>query len=149
MRKTQFSLPYEVVGKEIHMARILLVDDTKTILMLEDMIMHSAGYDTMTAANGKEAIESVRREPPDLIVMDIMMPMMDGIEACRILKTNPQTKHIPIVMLTTMGEDAAVAAAHTAGCDDYTTKPIQRQELLHKIRALLTKNDHLPKNRMR
>jgi CheY-like chemotaxis protein len=121
------------------MAKILLVDDTKTVLMLEDMLMHTAGYETLTATNGKEALECVKRSPPDLIIMDIMMPIMNGIEACRLLKINPETKRIPIVMLTTMGEEAAMADAHAAGCDDYTTKPIQRQELLKKIRALLAK----------
>jgi Response regulators consisting of a CheY-like receiver domain and a winged-helix DNA-binding domain len=119
------------------MTQILLVDDTKTVLLLEGMLVQSAGFETVTAADGMEAIASVKRSPPDLIVMDIAMPVMDGIEACRILKANPQTKQIPIVMLTTMGDKKSIEKARAAGCDDYITKPVQKQELIKKIKALL------------
>jgi CheY-like chemotaxis protein len=121
------------------MTRILLVDDMRTVLLLEEMLMHSAGFETETASNGKEALESVKRSPPDLVVLDVAMPVMNGIETCRILKANPTTKHIPVVMLTTMGEKTSMEDARVAGCDGYVTKPVQKNELIKKIKALLAK----------
>jgi two-component system cell cycle response regulator len=121
------------------MARILIVDDSRTNLMFEEMLLHAAGFETVAASNGKEALVSVPQVLPDLIIMDIMMPIMDGIEACRHLKANPETRHIPVVMMTAKDEDEKIEEARAAGCDDISTKPIQKQEFLNKIKALLRK----------
>ena len=117
---------------------ILLVDDTETVLMFEKMMLNGSGFRLRTARNGNEALSSVASNRPDLILMDIMMPELDGIETCRRLKGDPGTKDIPVVMVTTKGESNMVERAFEAGCDDYITKPIDKMELIAKV------NTHLP-----
>ncbi len=118
---------------------VLMVDDTKTILLLGQMMLQAERYEMSTALNGREALEVVKKKRPDVIVLDVMMPEMDGIETCRRLKSDPATKDIPVMMLTTKGENDMVEKAFAAGCDDYATKPFTKLELVGKIKALLAK----------
>ena len=117
--------------------RILLVDDAKTSLMMEQMILSRGTYDFLTAQDGVEAVEVAVRERPDLILMDILMPKMDGLEACRQLKERDETKEIPIIMVTTRGEAESVEKGFKSGCCDYVAKPINSNELLSKVRKHL------------
>jgi CheY-like chemotaxis protein len=122
----------------MQMARkILLVDDSATVLMMERMILASERFQIVTASNGEEAQERARAELPDLILMDIVMPKMTGIQACRAIKNDPATKHIPIILVTTRGEAESMEAGYDSGCNDYVTKPVNSAELLGKIRNLL------------
>jgi two-component system, OmpR family, alkaline phosphatase synthesis response regulator PhoP len=117
--------------------RILLVDDTETVLMFEKMMLKSTGHNIETAVNGQKAIEAVAKSRPDLILLDIMMPELNGIEACRHLKSDRATKDIPIVMVTTKGEPEMVEQAFEAGCNDFITKPVDKMELLGKVKTYL------------
>lgn len=117
--------------------KILLVDDSATVLMMERMILASERFQVVTAANGEEAQKRAREELPDLILMDIVMPKMTGIQACRAIKDDPATKHIPIILVTTRGEAESMEAGYSSGCNDYVTKPVNSAELLGKIRNLL------------
>ena len=117
--------------------RILLVDDAKTSIMMEQMILSRGTYDFLTAEDGLEAVEIAVRERPDLILMDIMMPKMDGLEACRQLKERNETREIPIIMVTTRGEPESVEKGFKSGCCDYVAKPINSNELLSKVRKHL------------
>lgn len=119
------------------MKKILLVDDTETVLMFEKMMLKSTGHNVETAPNGKKALELVGRSRPDLILLDIMMPELNGIETCRRLKADITTKDIPVVMVTTKGEPHMVEQAFQAGCNDYITKPVDKMELLGKVKTYL------------
>ncbi len=116
---------------------ILLVDDTETVLLFENMMLKNAGVELRTARDGVQALEEVKKNPPDLILLDIMMPELDGISTCRRLKEDPATRAIPIVMVTTKGEPEMVEKAFRAGCDDYITKPLDKIELLTKVTTYL------------
>jgi len=117
------------------MPKILLVDDSETVIMLQKLMFRSEGYIIVTAKNGLEAIEKAKSDPPDVIILDINMPELDGIETCRRLKNDPNTNPIPIIMVTTHGETERVEQSYLAGCNDYCTKPIDKVELLKKIKA--------------
>lgn len=116
--------------------KILLVDDAETILMLERMLLHK-GYDLVTAKDGQEAVAKAVAERPDLILLDIVMPKMDGLEACQQLRGKEETKAVPIILVTTRGEAENVQAGFESGCNDYVTKPINGLELLSKVRVHL------------
>jgi CheY-like chemotaxis protein len=117
--------------------KILLVDDSATVLMMERMIVAAERFQVVTAGNGEEAHARAREELPDLILMDIVMPKMSGIQACKAIKQDPATKHIPIILVTTRGEAASMEAGFSSGCSDYVTKPVNGPELLGKIRNIL------------
>ena len=114
--------------------KILLVDDTRLMLELEKSFLKLSNVEVFTASNGVEALELVKKDPPDLIFMDMNMPAMDGISCCRLLKADPFLRAIPVVMLTTVGREDDRERAKEAGCDDYITKPIDRREFLEKAR---------------
>jgi CheY-like chemotaxis protein len=114
--------------------RILVVDDSKTSQMMTAMILKGASYEVLVASDGAEGVERALFEKPALVVMDIMMPRMDGFEACRRLRSDEATKAIPIIIVTTRGEDNYVEGGYECGCNDYVTKPINRVELLAKVR---------------
>lgn len=117
--------------------RILLVDDSSTVLMMERMILEKSSYQTITARDGAEAVEKAVNERPDAILMDMMMPRMNGLQACSELRRHENTRHIPIIMVTTRGEALNVEAGFANGCSDYVTKPIDSVELLTKLRNAL------------
>lgn len=117
--------------------KILLVDDADTVLMIEQMILDKCGYDFVTARDGLEAVEKAVSEKPDLILMDILMPRMDGLEALREIRSRESTKAVPIIVVTTRGETRYVESGIAGGCNDYVTKPINSQELIAKVRNCL------------
>src|SRR5688572_353132 len=104
--------------------KILLVDDSVTTLMMEQMVLRSHPYQLVTAKNGHEAVEMAEAERPDLILLDVMMPVMNGFEACRRIRQNQATLQTPIIMVTTRGEENSVETGFQSGCNDYITKPI-------------------------
>jgi CheY-like chemotaxis protein len=116
---------------------ILLVDDTETMLMFERTMLKGSGFLIRVAHNGNQALEEVQKARPDLILLDIMMPELDGIETCRRLKGDAGTNTIPVVMVTTKGEPEMVEKAFQAGCNDYITKPLDKMELLAKVTTYL------------
>ena len=130
---------YEATFGGMAMARkkILLVDDADTILMMEQMILKKGGYDLITAKDGQEAVEKAATERPDLILMDVIMPRMNGFAACKQLRSQEATKAIPIVMVTTRGEEENVETGYESGCDDYITKPLNGLEVLTKVKNYL------------
>ena len=113
--------------------RILIVEDTKTIVMVEKMMLAGQGYDIKTAENGLKGLEMAMMLEPDLILLDVMMPEMDGIEMCRRLREDERTAEVPVIMVTTRGEPEQVEEAFLAGCTDYVTKPIDKFELIEKV----------------
>lgn len=118
-------------------SKILIVDDTETMRLYEHMLLSGQGYELEMAQNGVEALEKIQQNRPDLVLLDIMMPQMDGIECCRRIKSEDGTREIKVVMVTTKSEYEKVKEAFAAGCDDYVTKPINRVELLSKLKELL------------
>jgi CheY-like chemotaxis protein len=118
--------------------KILLVDDSCTARLVNRMIFsQKSNYTLISAVDGKEAVERAREEKPDLILMDIVMPRMTGLEACRALKKDQVTNKIPVILLTTRGEEQYVQEGYASGCSDYLTKPVNDVELLDLLRAYL------------
>ena len=116
---------------------ILLVDDEPDIIEIIRYNLSSEGYKIVTAENGKQAIKVAKREKPQLIILDVMMPEMDGIETCTQLRNEPDLKETVITFLTARGEDYSQMAGFDAGADDYITKPIKPKVLTSKVKALL------------
>lgn len=123
--------------------KILLVDDEQDILEIVGYNLSQEGYQIVTANNGKEAITKAKKELPHLIIMDVMMPEMDGMEACENIRKLPELSNVIITFLTARSEDYSQVAGFDAGADDYITKPIKPKLLVSKVKALLRrlKND--------
>ncbi|WP_343488067.1 response regulator transcription factor [Allomuricauda sp. d1] len=117
--------------------KILLVDDEPDILEIVSYNLSSEGYEVFTAKNGAEGVAKAKKKKPHLIILDVMMPEMDGIEACEILRTTPGLENTIITFLTARGEDYSQVAGFDAGADDYITKPIKPKVLVSKVKALL------------
>lgn len=114
--------------------KVLIVDDAKTVLLVEQMMLKDAGYDVVMAHDGEEALAAASREHPDLIVLDVIMPRMNGFETCRRLREREETKRVPIIMVTTHGKALNVEIGFRAGCTDYLTKPFNAAQLLTTVR---------------
>ncbi|WP_162126561.1 response regulator transcription factor [Flavobacterium phycosphaerae] len=117
--------------------KILLVDDEQDILEIVGYNLSQEGYQIVTATNGKEAIVKAKKELPQLIIMDVMMPEMDGMEACENIRKLPELSNVIITFLTARSEDYSQVAGFDAGADDYITKPIKPKLLVSKVKALL------------
>ncbi|GGH00804.1 response regulator transcription factor [Mucilaginibacter phyllosphaerae] len=120
--------------------KILIVDDEPDILELIEYNLKKEGYQVYSARNGQEAVAEAKRTQPDLIVLDIMMPKMDGIEACRIMRTMPEFKNTFMVFLTARSEEYSEIAGFNVGADDYIAKPIKPRALVSRINAILRRN---------
>ncbi len=117
--------------------KILLVDDSSTVLLMEKMILSKSPYDLVTAADGQDGFDKAVAERPDLILLDVVMPRMDGFEVCRRLRQRDETRGVPVIMVTTRGEMNSFEAGYQSGCTDYITKPINGLELLSKVKNYL------------
>ncbi len=117
--------------------KILVVDDEEDILELVRFNLSKEGYQVVCAATGEKAVEMARSELPDLMVLDLMLPGMDGLEVAGFLKNHPETHHLPIVMLTAKGDESDVVTGLELGADDYVTKPFSPKILVARIKAVL------------
>jgi CheY-like chemotaxis protein len=117
--------------------KILLVDDSKTSIFVERMILKSRPYDLLVASDGEEAVRTAEAERPDLILMDVIMPRMDGFAAVEEIRRRQAIQHTPIIMVSTRGESGNVETGFEQGCNDYVTKPIDATELLTKVENLI------------
>jgi len=120
--------------------KILCVDDERDILDLLVFNLEKEDFEVYTASNGKEAVDVAKKTTPDLIIMDVMMPEMDGMEACRVIRETPGLKNTLITFLTARNEDYSQIAGFEAGADDYIAKPIRPRLLISKIRAMMRRN---------
>jgi two-component system alkaline phosphatase synthesis response regulator PhoP len=127
--------------------KILLVDDEPDILEIVGYNLSSEGYEVFKADNGKKAIELAEENNPDLILLDVMMPEMDGIETCEKIRNIPQLKEVVIAFLTARGEDYSQVAGFDAGADDYITKPVKPKVLTSKVKALLRRKSSTTEDR--
>ena len=117
--------------------KILLVDDSNTVLLMERMILSHGRYELCTAHNGREGVERAREERPDLILLDVVMPEMNGLDALAEIRRDATTRDIPVIMVTTRSEASSMETGYARGCNDYVTKPVHSGELLTKVRNLL------------
>lgn len=129
--------------------KILVVDDEAVLVETIAYNLEQAGYRVVTASDGNSALEAARSEDPDLILLDIMLPGMDGLEVCRQLRRESITATTPIVMLTAKSDEIDKVVGLEVGADDYVTKPFGRRELLARIRALLRRVDYPPSSEER
>lgn len=118
-------------------AKLLIVDDAQTIRSFESMILENSGYQILEATNGVEALLTLHNESADLVLLDIEMPIMDGIECCRQIKQNEAFKEVKVIIVTTRSEYSKISEAFAAGADDYIIKPIEPKELREKVKELL------------
>jgi two-component system alkaline phosphatase synthesis response regulator PhoP len=117
--------------------KILVVDDEIYIVHILDFSLGMEGYEVVTALDGEQALERVASEKPDLIVLDIMMPKLDGYEVCRAVKSNPATRTIPVILLSAKGRNVDQKMGFDVGADDYITKPFSPRKLVERINQLL------------
>ncbi|MTI66492.1 MAG: response regulator transcription factor [Firmicutes bacterium] len=117
--------------------KILVVDDEEHIVELIKFNLENGGYEVVIAYDGNEAVEKATKEKPNLVILDLMLPGIDGIEVCRKIKMNNDTKDIPIIMLTAKGEETDKVLGLEIGADDYITKPFSVRELMARIKAVL------------
>ena len=122
------------------MTTILCVEDNDDNMFLVHRRLTRAGFEVKVAMNGKEGVEWAKTLLPDLILMDLNLPGLDGWEATRRLKNQPETKHIPIIVLTSHTSETSREKAFAAGCDDYDTKPVDFGDLVKKIQSLLSRD---------
>jgi DNA-binding response OmpR family regulator len=120
-------------------ARILAVDDSPTILEMIKTILLAGGYEVITAADGSAALEAARSDSPDLILLDVMLPKLDGYRVCRLLKFDQKYKDIPIIMLTAKSEEQSMVTGIRTGANQYLTKPVEPNRLLSAVAEELSK----------
>ncbi|MBF2058203.1 MAG: response regulator [Cyanobacterium sp. T60_A2020_053] len=121
-----------------HKATILLVDDLKANLKLLTYILDAEGYQTSFAVSGKEALERLTMLHPDLILLDLMMPDLNGLEVCKTIKANPLWQNIPVIFLTASQEEHHLLEAFETGASDYVTKPFRKPELITRVKNQIT-----------
>jgi two-component system alkaline phosphatase synthesis response regulator PhoP len=117
--------------------KILVVDDEIYIVHILDFSLGMEGYEVVTALDGEQALEKLKSEKPDLIVLDIMMPKLDGYEVCKAVKADPATKQIPVILLSAKGRNVDQKMGFEVGADDYITKPFSPRKLVERINQLL------------
>ena len=126
------------------MALVLVVEDSRDISELVRHYLERAGHEVQTIGSGSEVMRQVRATPPDLVILDLMLPGMDGLLVCQALRQNPETAGVPIVMLTARGEEADRIKGLELGADDYVTKPFSPKELVARVGALLRRVERQP-----
>ena len=126
--------------------RILIVEDEPDILNLLAFNLEHSGFEIVKAEDGYEALEKVRTHSPDLVLLDLMLPKLDGLTVCKRIKENPGTRHLPVLMLTAKGEEGDKITGLELGADDYITKPFSPRELILRIKAVLRRSKPSGKN---
>jgi two-component system alkaline phosphatase synthesis response regulator PhoP len=119
--------------------KVLVVDDEEYIQHILNFSFSAEGYEVMTAGDGEEAIKKAKSTKPDVIVLDIMMPKMDGYAACKQIKSDPVTKSIPVILLTAKGRDVDRKLGTEAGADDYVVKPFSPGRLIERVEGIMKK----------
>jgi two-component system, OmpR family, phosphate regulon response regulator PhoB len=119
------------------MERVLIVDDDPDILRLVSYNLTQAGFESVTADNGRKALELVQKQPPDLVILDVMLPDVDGMEVCRTLRSHDSSRRIPIIMLTARSEEIDRVVGFELGADDYVMKPFSTRELVLRVKSIL------------
>lgn len=114
-----------------------MAEDDQDIGQLLALYLQKAGFTTTVVSNGRDVVPRVKREPPDVIILDVMMPGMDGLDVCRALRADPDTAAVPVIMLTAKGEESDRIVGLELGADDYITKPFSPNEVIARVRALL------------
>jgi len=122
-------------------ARVLIIEDSADIAELIKHYLDRAGYDTVVHGSGRDGLVAARQSPPDLVILDVMLPGMDGMQVCQALRAEPTTSGLPILMLTARGEEADRVRGLELGADDYVTKPFSPKELVARVGALLRRAD--------
>ncbi len=117
--------------------KILVVDDSPTALLWQQMLLRNEPFDIITATDGDEGVRVAHAEHPDLVLLDVVMPRMNGFDACRAMRLDPDLRDIPIFLVTTRSEMNSVTAGYESGCTEFVTKPIDKVELLAKIHSYL------------
>ncbi len=117
--------------------RILLVEDEKDLVEVVKIRLEASGYEVLTAADGQQALDKARAQKPDLIILDLMLPRVDGYKVCRMLKFDEKYKHIPVIIFSARAQEADKKLAQEVGAEAYITKPFEPQALLAKIEELL------------
>jgi two-component system phosphate regulon response regulator PhoB len=119
---------------------ILIVDDERDLLSLLDFNLREAGFETLLASSGHDAQQQLRQRVPDLVLLDLMLPDLSGTEICRAIKSDPRTKHVPVVMLTAKGAELDKVVGFELGAEDYVTKPFSMRELVLRVKAVLRRS---------
>jgi two-component system, OmpR family, alkaline phosphatase synthesis response regulator PhoP len=122
-------------------ARVLIVEDSPDIAELVRHYLERAGHDASVVTSGRDALTRVRQAAPDLVILDVMLPGMDGLQVCQALRAEPSTARVPVLMLTARGEEADRVRGLELGADDYVTKPFSPKELVARVAALLRRSD--------
>ena len=125
---------------------ILVVDDERHIVRLVQVNLERAGYEVTTAYDGVEALEAIQSELPDMIILDVMMPRMDGFETLKKLRADDKSKEIPVIMLTAKAQDADIFKGWSSGVDSYLTKPFSPRELLAFVDRIFLSLEHPPED---
>lgn len=126
---------------------ILIVEDEEDILELVAYNLTKEGFRVKGVLTGEDALKKATKESPDLILLDLMLPGLDGLDVCRTLKSDPETKHIPVIMLTAKGEESDIITGLELGADDYLTKPFSPKVLIARIRAVLRRKSRQPEDK--
>ncbi len=121
------------------MAKILIAEDEPDIRELVTFMLRFAGYEVLAAANGEDAVKTASREIPDLVLMDVRMPRMTGYDACRLMKANPDLRHVPVVFLSAKGQETEIQSGLDAGAEEYLLKPFSPAELTSRVRGILSR----------
>ncbi len=118
-------------------AKILVVDDQETVRFLANAVLRQAGYDVEEASSGSEAMASIERSPPDLVLLDVVMPDMDGYDVCEMIRARSGTRHLPILIMTGLDDEESITRAFDVGATDFIGKPLQRSVLANRVRYIL------------
>jgi DNA-binding response OmpR family regulator len=121
------------------MPKILIAEDEPDIRELVTFMLRFAGYEVVAASNGEDAVRTAAREIPDLVIMDVRMPRMTGYDACRLMKANPDLRHVPVVFLSAKGQESEIQSGLDAGAEEYLLKPFSPAELTNRVRGILSR----------
>lgn len=119
-------------------ARVLIVEDEESILLSLEFLFNKEGYTVNTARDGAAALQTFEQQVPDLVLLDVMLPLIDGFELCRLIRENPALRGMRIVLLTARGRESEITRGLALGADAYLTKPFSTRDLMEKVRALLS-----------